>query len=148
LTDEKVRKAKKPKPSSGTEADAKTDAVVERLLRAVWEHREIAATSPDLYRRRLHHSVPELPCNSAHSGWNVGKRLKTDEGLRNLWEAFYAAPFDQPDLRGALLQRIRKIERAKALEWLDRIRATGNGLIPQIPELLGRAIAENLEAAE
>ena len=30
--------------------------------------------------------------------------------------------------------------------WLDRTRATGNGLVPQIPELIGRAIADSLEA--
>lgn len=29
-----------------------------------------------------------------------------------------------------------------APNWMDRIRATGNGLIPRIPELIGRAILE------
>ena len=30
-------------------------------------------------------------------------------------------------------------------DWMERIKATGNGLVPQIPELIGRAIADAME---
>jgi site-specific DNA-cytosine methylase len=149
LTDEKVGEAKKPRASGNSQANAEIGLTVERLLRAMWEHKETAATSSDLYRRRLHNSVPSLPCGGAHGRWNVGERLQKDEGLRDLWATFYAAPFDQPDLRTDLLQRVREIEREKKVgsNWLERIKATGNCLVPQIPELIGRAIVDTWSAA-
>ena len=145
LTDEKVRNTKKSQSGGNPKTNAEINLTIECLLRSVWEHREIAATSSDLYRRRLHDSVPNLPCLRTHGGWDVGKRLKTDQDLRDLWERFYSRSHESENMQSALLQRVGEIERAKKMAWPERIKATGNGLVPQTPEMIGRAIADAME---
>ena len=126
------------------ESIAEAAAIIGRLLRAMWCNREAAKTSPELYADRLHCAVPEMPRRPAYSRWFMGSWKQDDEGLCGLWEAFSLSPFDQPDMQQELLQRIRPVERQQALAFrrVDRLRGLGNSLVPQIPELIGRAILE------
>lgn len=122
---------------------AKDNFTVGRFLRAMWECREIAAPSPDLYRRRLRDRVPEMPYSDTHGGWHMGERIEENKGLRDLWEAIYTKPLEETqDVRRRVLERIRAAERAKALEWSGRTKATGNAVVPQIVEMIGLAIMD------
>ena len=125
-----------------TEAIAKADRSCRLLLRAMWEHRAVAASSPDLYRRRLRDCVPELPYSDPYSRWLLGPRIEADERLRGLWEAFYAAPLQEAYyLQQELLERARAKKRPEALgSRVNRLRSLGNAVVPQIPEIIGRAI--------
>jgi len=116
-----------------------------RLLRAMWQHRKIAASSPETYAERLHDCVPEMPYGNPHAGWNLGAWIEKSEGLRDLWEAFYSKPFEEAqNLQQSLLERIRKIERTKEVgptkNRVDRIISLGNAVVPQIVEIIGKAI--------
>jgi DNA (cytosine-5)-methyltransferase 1 len=126
------------------ETEPEAQAVVWELLRAMWQHREIAKTSSDIYRQRLYCSVPELPQGNPRSLWVLGPWIEKDKELRDLWVRFYAKPFHQAqDLQQGLLERIRTKKRPEALgSRVDRLRALGNAIVPQIPEQIGRAIAE------
>ena len=77
-----------------------------------------------------------------------GARLAFREGLgRDAFEKLQAA---QRDGDGDGRQSLWPDEPALSgvddgpADWMDRIKATGNGLVPQIPELIGRAIAAAL----
>ncbi|KKL07186.1 hypothetical protein LCGC14_2588510, partial [marine sediment metagenome] len=116
-----------------------------RLLRAMWEYREIAKTSPDLYRQRLHDCLPEVPYEDTHGGWYLGAWIEKSQGLRNLWKAFYSKPLEEAqDLQQELLERVRKIERSKEVgptkNRVDRLKGLGNSIVPQVAEVIFRAI--------
>lgn len=118
-----------------------------RLLRVMWEQRETAKTSPDLYRKRLSDCMSEVPHFDSHGGWYLGAWIEENKGLRDLWEEFYSKPFEEAqDLQQELLERIRKIERTKEVgptkDRSHRLKGLGNAVVPQIPELIGRAILE------
>ena len=118
------------------------EKTIGRMLRYLWEHKALATTSPDLYRRGLRDCVPSVPHADPHGGWLVGRGIEEDEGLRDLWKAFYATPqHEAQDLQRQLLERIGKKKRPQAMgSRVDRLRALGNSIVPQIAELLGRAI--------
>jgi len=113
----------------------------------MWECREIAKTSPDIYRKRLHDSLPEVSHKDPHGGWYLGAWIEENKGLHDLWETFYSKSFKEAqDMQQRLLERIRKIERTKEVgptkNRVDRLKGLGNAVVPQIPELIGRAIME------
>lgn len=71
-------------------------------------------------------------------GWSESKASRKSlavaaGGDRNPWRPWT----DEPELSGV---------DDGAADWVDRTRATGNALIPQIPELIGRAIIEAEQA--
>jgi len=124
------------------ETKSETEAIIWHLLRAVWEHHAIAAPSPEIYCGILHNCLPKMSYGDPCSRWLVGARLKEDQGLCDLWQAFYAKPFEEAqDMQRELLERIRKKKRPKALvSRADRLHLIGNSIVPQIAEAIGRAI--------
>ena len=129
-----------------TEADAEALRELRwRLLRAMWEHRGAAKASPELYCERLRDSLPEMPHEYSHGGWYLGAWIEESEGLRCLWEAFYSKSLKEAqDLQQKLLERIRAIERTKeagpAKDRVDRLKALGNSVVPQVVQALGQII--------
>lgn len=120
---------------------ATTENRVYRLLRAMWEYRETATSSPILYLHQLLSAVPEVPYSRTHEGWYLGQRIEKDEELCYLWIEFYSKPFKEAqNLQRALLKRIRKEKCSQAIAWMDRIRCVGNSVHPGVSELIGKAI--------
>lgn len=130
--------------SNNSEAIAKAEIITGRILRYVWEHKEIATTSPDIYRSRLLSCVPEMSYADSCHRWILGHWIKEDEGLRDLWAAFSAKPQQEAQkLQCELLERIRKKKRAQAVASdRDRLKALGNAIVPQVAYQILRAIKE------
>jgi hypothetical protein len=127
------------------ETEPEAQVIIRRLLRAMWECAPLAETSSDLYRKRLYDLVPELPQGNPRSFWVLGPWIKKDKELRDLWEQLYSAPFHEAqDLQQRVLERIGQKKRPEALgSRVNRLRALGNAVVPQIPEIIGRAIMES-----
>jgi len=116
-----------------------------KVLRAVWENRDIAAASPRLYISRLRDTLHEMPCGTTYEGRNLVYWIEKNKGLRDLWEEFYSKPFKEAQkLQQKVFERIREIERNEkmAQNYVNKLKALGNAVVPQIPELIGRAIME------
>jgi DNA-cytosine methyltransferase len=133
--------------SNSSEAVTEVGNSCRSILLAVWEHQALATTSPELYRQRLRNCVPKLSHGNSSSGWLLGAWVKKDQGLRDLWEAFYTAPLQEAeDLQFRLLERARKKKCPDTVGRVSRIAALGNAVHPKIPEMIGLAILQ-VEAA-
>lgn len=126
------------------------DSIKWKVLQSMWENRKIAETSPKLYERILFDCLPNMPRCYSSEGWFLGAWIEKSKGLRDLWEAFYSTPFNEAqDLQRELLKRIGQIERTKEVGPSSgrnhRLRALGNAVVPEIPEIIGRAIIATKE---
>ena len=131
--------------SNDSETQSEIDIARWRFLRAMWEHRALAKTSRRLYFGKLQDCVPELPYEFTQGRWLLGSRLEEIKELRNLWQEFYSKPFEQAqDVQRRLLERIRTTKRPTSLgSRVDRLRALGNAVVPQIVAEIGKTIVAN-----
>ena len=117
------------------------------ILRAMWEHRELAKTSPRLYLRRLYDCMPGVSYHDTQEGWYLGAWIEKDKEMRDMWESFYSKSFQEAqDLQQKMLEQIRGIERSKKVgptkDRVNRLKGLGNAVVPQIPEIFARFILE------
>ena len=120
------------------------NVLVGKLLRAMWEYQELATASRELYVRKLQDSVPEVPLFYPYDRWLLGARIKENQGLCDLWKAFYSKPLQETqDMQFKLLERAWAEKLQKTVgSRIDRLRGLGNAVVPQIVEWIGRAIME------
>lgn len=127
----------------GQKADPATRRACWEVLRAMWEHRGLAATSPDLFGDRLRDSVPSLPCAGGLAGWL--QAAQADEELRRVWQAVHSEPFEATHvMQQKLLERAgqekRRQEVASRKNRRERIVALGNAVVPAVAEQVGRRV--------
>ncbi len=138
--------------SNASEKDAKRirSYSIYRFLRSVWEQKSLATSSPRLFKERVLAAVPAMSHGRSHDGWVVGSRIEKNEELRDLWEEFYAQPFEEAqDLQQRLLERIGKEKRPQAMAArVDRIRCLGLSVVPQVAEYIGERIIESMKGSE
>lgn len=119
--------------SDNPKAKSEAYRIIWRVLQFVWINRELAASSPDLYRKRLCGLVPGMPYETAFSRWLLGSRIEKDEELCDLWFRVYAAPFQEAlHMFPELFERIGKKKRPKALgSRVHCLAALGDAIVPQ-----------------
>ena len=129
---------------SYSEAEPEARKLVWEVLRSMWKHQDIAAASPELYIARIRSIMPAMSRSPSHGGWLLGKRIKEDQELCGMWKDFYAQPFEKAqDLQQALLIRTWKAKRPQEMgSRVDRLKALGNAVVPQIVAQIGAAILE------
>lgn len=127
-------------------AVAEIDSYRREILREMWqEQREVKQTPYREESRCCDDFVYEMSCQRTHDRWKLGQRIKSQPNLRNLWKEIHAIGFSQAqDLLTNMLERIREDEcnEKVASSRVNRLKALGNSIVPQIAELLGRAILE------
>ncbi len=85
------------------EKKSERNILVWKLLRAMWEHRELATTSPELYVEQLQRSVPELPLRDTQS------------------------------LQFKLFEQVRSAKREQTMgNRVNRLKGLGNAIVPQV----------------
>ena len=117
------------------------DSAVARFMREMWRDGEVGEASPQLRRSDvLRGSLQSLPQRLAQ-----GRALGiSDEELRGMWDEVSAEPLKEAqDLLVPMLERAWKAQRKKTVgQRVNRVKGLGNAVVPQIPEIIGRAIME------
>jgi DNA (cytosine-5)-methyltransferase 1 len=133
--------------SNRSEKKPARNLLIWKLLRAVWEHREAATTSPELYVCALQDSVPDVPFRDSQSRWLLGARIEEESGLRDMWRDFYTARLaSAQDMQFKLLERARTAKRGKTMgNRVDRLRGLGNAIVPQVAFQILRGIREVMD---
>ena len=123
-------------------SESERNFIIWKILRVMWEGRETAKASPELYLNQLYDSLPDLPCEGGSSPWFT--QNQENEELYSLWKTFYSLPYKEAQqLQSELLEYLREKERRKKMgnkDRVNRLKALGNSVVPQIVEILGRAI--------
>lgn len=114
-------------------------------MRKMWEYRETTQASLRDGCEEIHSTMRAMPCERTQEEWlwDVGKTDKGKE-LCDMWEKFYSSSFkESQDLFPEMLERIREIERtetvgqdglklSKAQHRVQRLKALGNAIVPQV----------------
>lgn len=144
---ERYRGLKNVDESSNTEAFPEISELDWEVVRKVWQHRELAEASPELFVERLCNLVPNMSCAIGLRKWL--KETKGDEELHNMWSDIYANSLEkEQDMQQRMLERIREAERSQTMELkrsrVDRLRCLGNAIVPQVAEVVARMTKEVL----
>ena len=128
------------------DAISKIDFIRGKILRELWaEQRKTQPTSHREETRGNKDSLHEVPYSRAYERWKLGQRIKEDKKLCDMWKEFHPKPLKETQiLQQRMLERIREIECTEEVvsERTHRIKGLGNAVVPQIPEIIGRAIME------
>jgi DNA (cytosine-5)-methyltransferase 1 len=114
-------------------------------LRVMWDNGTAPAASSRPQRCVVcDDPLSVLPHGSGSGAWKMGSREPTSEGLRHLREKLHRV---QPFEREELLTRVpvrggsQKLTEAMGSR-VNRLRALGNSVVPQVAELIGRRVME------
>lgn len=125
------------------ETIAKIDKFRREVLYEMWKQREFTKASCTICDGRSSNTVPEMSHRRTHEKWYLGKRIKEDKEVCDLWQRICAKPFKETqDLQQRMLERIREIECNEKMgeNRTQRLRALGNSIVPQIVYVIGTYI--------
>jgi site-specific DNA-cytosine methylase len=127
-------------------AITKIDNIRWEILREMWEENgKIKPTSYRTTSREGEDSLCKMSYFRAHDKWKLGERIKTKSDLRDMWARICSLGFSSAqNLLPQMLERVREIERNEKMESqrINRLKSLGNAVVPQIVEIIGRAILE------
>lgn len=128
--------------SSNQKIQSETNFAVWKAMRTMWEHRELAETSPELFINKVCDSLSVMPRESGPIGWL--QESEEAKELRSMWESFYSKSYEEAqNLQPTMLEYYRKIECRKKVEKRDRvnrIKSLGNAIVPQVAYEIFKAI--------
>lgn len=105
-----------------------------QMLREMWEQRKASSPSSQLRFDRLYDFVSGV-------SWDGTPKATKDKELCDLWNRFYSMPLEETqDLQSELLKRIGAAKRKQTLASIDRVRALGNSIVPQVAEIILKQI--------
>lgn len=129
-----IEEIKIDEEKNNTKKIAKIGEFSRKVLQAMWNNREVATSSHNLYRERFYNCLSELPQRITQNRGNMGAWIKRDKDLCNMLCEFCSETFkESEDLQQKLLEKLRQIKREQKMESSfrsDRIKALGNGVVP------------------
>lgn len=124
-------------------AIAKVMAFRRRTLRYLWRSHQITKAPPETGARSVYSCMSKMPQRYSYEGWILGQRIEKEKKLRYLWDRILSSPLKKTqNLQCEMLEQIGKIECSEkmAKNRTRRLRALGNAVVPQIVEIIGKAI--------
>lgn len=120
--------------SNDKKAKSKKCFIIWKILRTMWEQKELAKTSRKLYIERLRNCLPEMPHTDSYSRWLLGSRIEENKRLCNMWKAFYSSPQQEAqNMQSKLLEQAWDDKRNKTVaSRVDRLKCLGNAVVPQV----------------